>query len=160
MGEDNTVTMTKDELEQFIAESIAKDREAQSVRLSQAEQRLHQADVKEIVRDLQEKGHAAAVVKQAEEILLATPPEAESVLTLSIPSEDGEGDPVERKLGVREIVLSLLEAVPASSLHLDQPKGGRVSNKPADNDVRKNAKERAAELWEDMTDGDKSSLTA
>jgi hypothetical protein len=124
-GTEETLALTRDDLNDMIAEAIRQDRSERDVELSQATERLHAMDVRERCAELQRKGHAPTVVAKAREYLLADTRGAE-ILTLS--QEQEGGDPVEMKLTVSDIVDGLLDAIPthvADDQAGDWPRGRR-----------------------------------
>ncbi len=116
-GNEETLALTRDDLNDMIAEAIRQDRSERDVELSQATERLHAMDVRERCAELQRKGHAPTVVAKAREYMLADTRGAD-ILTLS--QEQDEGDPVEIGLSVSDIVNGLLDSIPTTSLTAKQ----------------------------------------
>jgi hypothetical protein len=145
------LTLTQDQLTELITKEATRIADEKTVALSR---RAREADVRDIVRNLEEKGHAPAFVKQAEALMLSAT--ADPILTLS--QEDEDGTTTETTHTVDSIILALAEAVPATGLNLGQRAPSPTATRPALDDIRKSAKERAEALYEDLKTGEKVSL--
>jgi len=114
--------------------------------LSRLRRRDHEATVKEQVQAHQERGVPVVVLTRAAELMLADTSH-EAVLELS---QDGE----DVSLTATDIVLHLLDSIPAASLHASQPVIARNNGTPPEGEDTRTAKEKAEELIDDLKSGE------
>lgn len=153
---DGTLELTQEELNERInaaAQAAVEELQAShrtemdtmqaALATERAERR--QAQVRDRARDLENAGHAPAVVVRAAEIMLADT--GDTVLELS---QEGSDDPVQ--MTATDIVLSILESFPEEQLNLARTqgtiKGGSV--KPGEDEDTRTVDEKAEELLNEL----------
>jgi hypothetical protein len=108
-----TLTLSREDFNQAVRDAVAEEREQDQLALSRSRAEVRELRVERRIAKLQEQGHAPALLKVAEQIMLADETE-EPVLSLSL--EDGE-----KPLTATMIVEELLAAIPESALTKTEP---------------------------------------
>lgn len=156
--DENQITLTREDLDriaderaqavlQAYREEQGEENRRREEELAATRRTVHEMTVKERIAELNEAGHAPAVVAKAKEIMLADGG-GEQMLSLS-----REGSEVQ--LTATDIVTELLSAIPATSLVASQivvPANGDAPDD--DEEARKN------KLWDQLYDKDGNPLAA
>lgn len=135
--ETKELQLTRDDLDKIVAERVetelnaardaakaeaAEERKALELELSRNRRAVHEMKVRERVAELSKAGHSPAIVKVAQELMLADD-RGETMLTLS-----REGADVQ--LSITDVVNELMEAFPKSDITTDAPRKMDLSIKP------------------------------